>query len=223
MAIFPATGEQGGAPDFLINGMFLPPDRQLELVKRLNLERGWDFTEADFEQLGLPPMWPTDNPLAVVVLNISLVDVAITFETAWNCITSVQPNQWRWDKFLSGPEQLRLLSGKTHQRGLRWQIVNLGANTNRKPIDVRTTVTSPSSAILWMAFYSSKWVQAMDGSTIPYVCLPGYEVSFPDERRWIFVPNLRWLRIYRRVELNASLVDMSYGDWAVPALWEPIR
>src|SRR3989344_5744240 len=109
--------------------MFLPTDLQLELVKRLNLERGWGFSEEDFVRLGPAPVWPSDSKLGVVILDVSLDDAAKTFETAWELIKSVQPSNWHWDQLSSDAEHLRLLSGK-HQRGLRWRIVDLAVNQN---------------------------------------------------------------------------------------------
>lgn len=215
-----AIVEGRGFSDFLINGMFLQTGFQLKLVKRLSLECTWGFTEADFAQLGPAPAWPTDSKLAVVILDVSLADVATTFDTAWNLAKSVQPNQWRWGRLLSDSDHLRLLAGKTHQRGLRWRIVDLGANTNRKPIDVRSAATSPDSAILWMALYSPKWIWAQNGSTVPYVWLPGYEVSIPGYEPWTFVPDLNWDRDGRRIRLDACDAVGYDGSCAVPVVRE---
>ena len=110
------------------------------------------------------------------------------------------------------------------KRGLRWRVVELAANWDKKdgirPKDVRNPQTSPHSAVLWEAGFSPKWVQAMDGVNVPYVWIPGYEASISGGPAWSYAPYLRWNRVFRKVELIADHCELRYQYWAVPAFRE---
>src|SRR3989344_234338 len=214
-AILEGRGYEGD----LIHGMFGGPDAQLRMAKQRNLERGWGFTDEDFASLGQAPTWPTDNRLAVVILDISLDTVEQTFEEAWDAVKGAHPADWRWPELKFDKKSLRLLSGN-HKRGLRWQVVDLGINKNSRPIDVRNAKASPSSSLLWMAFYSPKWIQSMNGTDVPYVWIPGYEATVSGSRAWTLVPRLLWDSGDREVELDASRSDDRYESRAVPVLRE---
>lgn len=209
--------EGPGYDDHLIHDLFVSPLQQLEMIKRLNHERDWGFTEKDFVSLGEAPDWPAGR-LSVVILDVSLNSVQETFETAWELVKTTQPSSWRWAGLQSDSDHLRLLSGK-HQRGLQWQVVDLGVNQNRNPEEVRNISTSPSSAILWMAYYSPKWIQSMNGKDIPFVWIPGYEVTIPGTTQdWHDVPSLNRNAGERQIKLNAYSDYNRDGNWAVPAL-----
>jgi hypothetical protein len=140
----------------LIHEMFISPGKQLDLARERSMERDWCFTDDDFAALGEPPTWPEDK-LSVVVLDISIDTVEHTFEEAWHFAASVQPNHWRWNELKSDADHLRLLPGITHKRGLRWRVVDLGANLDKaqgmSPREVRRSSISPSSEVLWAASY----------------------------------------------------------------------
>ncbi len=197
---------------FAYGGWFTPAAEQLELVKKRNAEREWGFTDAYFAALGDPPAWP-DGELCAVVLDVSLETVQKTFEEGWLWAGEVQPDRWRWEKLLSDEKSLRLLAGIQYQRGLRWRVMDLAANWDKKdgirPMDVRSPEKSPHSAILWAAALFPAWVQAMDGVNVPYVWIPGYEASVSGYRPWAFVPGLYFGRDAREVKFVA-------GRWAVP-------
>ncbi len=203
--------------------LFIPPEAQLALVRQRNTECRWGFTDADFAALGEPPSWP-DDPLGAVLLDVSLDTVQQTFEQAWHFASAVQPGSWRWDAVLSDEKHLQLLPGITFQRGLRWQVMDLAANWDKqngiRPLDVRDPKVSPHSSILWAASYFPKWVQTMDGESVPFVWLPGYQLTVPGRRPWSFVPYLFWHRDSRRVELYAFFAGYRRRGWAVPSLRE---
>ncbi len=204
----------------LIHGMFATPDQQLAMTRVLNVQHSWGFTEEDFAKLGQAPIMPADpGHLTMVILEVLLDTVQRTFDMAWQLAASKQPESWRWDGLLSDPDHLRLLSGQ-HSRGLKWRIVDLGANQNRKPVDVRDPVGSPAAAILWMAYYSPKWVSAMNGKDVPFVFLPGYEACTPGNHGWQDVPGLGRNVVRRRIGLFASGCDFQGDGWAVPAFRE---
>lgn len=201
--------------------MFLPPAAQLDIVRQRNKERNWGFTEQDFANLAEQPAWP--DKLSAVVLEVSLDTVHQTFEEAWHLAKSIQPNHWRWEELRSDQDNLRLLPGITHQRGLRWRVIDLAANWDTKqgvrPADVRDPKMSPHSAILWAASYFPKWVQAMDGTTAPFVWIPGYQVSV-GLGRWASVPGLDLGRSNRGLCLGAADAHGRNECWAVPAFRE---
>ena len=203
--------------------LFIPPEAQLALVRQRNTECRWGFTDADFAALGEPPSWP-DDPLCAVVLDVSLDTVQQTFEEAWHFAAAVQPGNWRWGQVLSDEKHLQLLPGITHQRGLRWQVVDLGANWDKRngiaPEAVRDPKTSPHSAIIWAASYFPKWVQAMDGESVSFVWLPGYQLTVLGSQPWASVPDLDWYRSSRRVRLYAHFAGNRSCGWAVPSLRE---
>jgi len=214
-------GEERGYAD-LINGMFVPPQVQLEIAMQRNTERGWGFTDEDFASLGELPVWP-EGKLSTVVLVVELDTVQRTFEEAWYFAALVQPDSWRWDKVLSGEEHLRLYPGIEHKHGLRWRVVDVGANTRKSSNTVSQEVDAsllPHSALLWLASCCPKWVQSMDGKDVPYVDIPGYQLTIPGYEHWARVPFLRWSRACRQVGLLAY--DAGHADprWAVPVFRE---
>jgi hypothetical protein len=205
----------------LIGGLFIPPDMQLHVVRQRNLKRNWRFTDDDFRLLGEPPPWPGRN-LYAVVLDVTLDTVPQTFEEAWNLAAVVQRSAWCWHQLKADSNHLRLLPGVRHHRGLRWVIIDLGANWEQKtgisPADVRSPQTSPASALLWAASYFPRWPQAMDGINVPYVWIPGYQLTTADLGAWELVPFLGWYRLCHAVTLSGIYARHRHNGWAVPEL-----
>lgn len=208
---------------------FISPSDQLALVRQRNKERGWGFTEDDFTSLREDvPAWPEEK-LCAVVLDVSLDTIQRTFEQGWHFTAKAQEElgagKWRWDEIKSDSKHLRFLQGIEFQPNtLQWRVVDLGANWDKKngirPKDVRNPKNSPHSAILWAASYFPKWIQAMDGVNIPYVWIPGYELTIPVYGPWSNVPCLFWHRGTRKVRLYARSSGNADPFWAVPRLWE---
>lgn len=202
----------------LIQEMFVSPETQLANMRSWNLERGWGFIDAYFieaEAALANVTWPS-NRLTALVLVPYLDTVQRTFDELWAVASGIQPNNWRWEELKSGKKNLRLLDGIEHKPGLRWEIIDLGANWDRqtglRPVDVRDT-TSAHAGILAAAAHFPKWVQAMDGDKVPYVWLPGYQVTVPGFEAWTYVPALYWNRDNRRVRLSASWSDSRDHTW----------
>ncbi|OGY55654.1 MAG: hypothetical protein A2912_05610 [Candidatus Buchananbacteria bacterium RIFCSPLOWO2_01_FULL_40_23b] len=201
---------------------FIPPEKQLELTRQRNAERHWGFTEADFEALGPPPAWP-DGYLCAVVLDVSLDTVSRTFEEGWYFTKAVQPGEWRWPEVKSDENHLKLLDGIIHQRGLHWRVVDFAANWDKKDgiaPTVHTPKTSLSSAILWAASCFPRWIQAMDGVKVPFVWLPGYQLSISGSQPWSYVPDLCWHYGCRQVRLSADDASIRHYHRAVPVFVE---
>ena len=202
--------------------LFVPAFVQLELARQRNKERGWGFNKKDFDSLGDPPSWP-DRDLGAVILSVQLDTVQETFEEAWYCAASVQPNAWRCHSVKPDRDHLRLLPGTKHERGLAWVEVDLAANWNKGndgiiPASIRSPKTSPHVAVLWAASYFPKWIQAMNGKDVPEVWVPGYQLNLPDAKPWSHVLYLDWGRQYRFVRLYAFDAQKHSFLAAVPAI-----
>ena len=62
------------------------------------------------------------------------------------------------------------------------------------------------------------WVQAMDGERVPYVWMPGYQVTFPGYEAWRYLPYLYWYSVSREVELGADWDGYRSCSWACPVV-----
>ena len=194
----------------------IPPATQIGCALLRSDDRGWGFTKKDFAVLDLP-RWP-DGKLCAAVLDVQLDTVQQTFEEAWHFASSAYPNSWQHGQIKSDSDNLRLLSGMKHKRGLSWQLIDLGDRRNWTPQVVRSPETSPASAILWAASYFPAWVQAMDGEAVPYVFLPGYELFMPLDAEWSFSPYLSWEQKECSVDLRALYMGSHSLRSAVPTL-----
>ena len=212
--------EKFGNPE-LINEMFVPVDVQIANVRDWNLTRGWNLIEAHFieaQAAAQQLVWPDDS-LTAHVLVPYLDTVQRTFDELWGIAATRQSSNWRWDGLNSDSKHLRLLEGIEHQPGLRWETIDLGADRNARPRDVRNA-RSAHAGVLAAAAHFPKWVTAMDGDKVPYVWIPGYEATVPGKDAWQDVPYLYWNRISRQVELRAYWSDYRYQWWAAPVLGE---
>lgn len=197
---------------------YISPDEQLANVRRWNEERGWGFADGDFP-VEIPDFTPS-QPLEVLVLAVYLPDegkgrktvlgYVRTANELWQIARGLQPNWWQWDELMLDAEHLRLLSEVKHEPGIRWVALDLGAHWNAKdgvrPIEVRGA-DSAHAEILAAAAHFPNWVQAMDGEKVPYVWLPGYQVTIPGDEAWTSVPGLAWGRADREVCLVAGWDD----------------
>lgn len=210
----------------LINGIFAPPEVQVENVRRWNDEQqGWGFSDENFASLAEAPEWPDgeEAKLVAVVLVPYLATVQQTFDELWQVAATQQPNSWRWAELHSDPDHLRLLSGIEHKPGLQWEVIDLGANWDRRdgisPESVRDPGTSPHAGCLAAAAHHPKWVQAMDGEKVPFIWLPAYEVTVTGRDPWQRSSRLSWDHGGRGVDLDAYWSDRrSY--FAIPAFRE---
>ncbi len=179
---------------------------QMKVVWRLNQRYGWGFTDTEFLSLPVPTTWPSrgEQDLIAMTLVPYLDTVGDTFEVLWRAIESRHRNTWRWDALKSDPANLKLLDGITHPgKCLRWEAIDLAANWNQEnginPRDVRDPSSSPHAGILAAAVLHTRWVKAMDGTTVPFVWIPGYQ--FCASSRWSRVPWLGFFGPGSRVQL----------------------
>ncbi|MFZ6015673.1 MAG: hypothetical protein ACOYUZ_04960 [Patescibacteria group bacterium] len=227
----PYRGGPSGGPENaeLIRSLFTPVEAQLTRVRELNAERGWGFTDEDFAEAerSVPP-WPAGNLVAVTLVPYlpdadGMGGVERTFQELWKAAAAAQEKSWRWGGYdKAGPDRLRLLKGIDHpgkdQPVLRWEVIDLGCNRNRKPVDVRDPKTSPHAGVIASAMLHPEWVKAMDGYEVPYAWAPGYEVNFSDGIQWQGVPNLGFDRGVREIRLGCGWYDSCYSSWAAASL-----
>lgn len=220
------------SPDEMSYRMFVSPARQLEMVRERNERLGWGFTDRDFVSLGSPPAWFTE-PFFAVVLDVSLDDEFQTIEAAIECTKETYPFKVT---IFSGLQPLnqyfRLIDGKEHQRGLRWQVVNLAAHWDRKghslvPFAFQNPQTSPGQVVFWAASYFPRWLQAMQrsGGFVPNVWITGYEIDVFQDREtdWGAVPNIHKDMLNQDITLFYGGDDVTCslyqgGCWAIPEL-----
>lgn len=169
--------------------MFTTTEKQIARVRQWNEEFDWGISDEAFAEAEKSvPAWP-DEKLVAVVLVPYLADKANeddtvttglerTFQELWMRAKAEQNASWRWDGYeKASSDTLRLLSGIEHKPGLRWEVIDLGSNRNKQPMDVRSSKSSPQAGILATAMLHPKWIKAMDRKNVPYVWLPGYEVD----------------------------------------------
>lgn len=209
-----------------IGGLFAPPERQLEQVRRWNKKCRWRLPGEWFDRLGPAPAWP-DGDLSCVVLEVALPDkdgVPGYVRTAcdlWAIISRQHPKSWQWEKLHLDAEHLELLEGATYEPGLRWRIIDLGVNWDKthgiRPVEVRDPQHSPNVDGFAALVHHPRFVRRMDGMTVPYLWISGFVVSVPgsDPRRG--VPIVGFDRDDRRVDLDARGDGYRAPGCAVPA------
>ncbi len=214
-------------------GMFVSPEEQLNNVRIWNVQRNWGFSEADFPT-EIPDFVPS-HPLETLVLCVYLPDkgrgknkagFVRTANELWELARNRQLGSWQLDVLRFDAEGLRLLPGTEarHTPGLRWMVVCIGANWNMqsglRPMDIRNE-TSAHAEILAAAAHFPRWIQAMNGTIVPYVWLAGYQSAESDDEMWEHVPVLGFNQADREVKLSTGWDDRSRsGEHALPVARE---
>ena len=211
------------APD--LSELFVSLEDQIANVRRWNTERNWGFTDADFDAVDLSPS--EHSGLVVDVIAVYLPDqgktsgIPRTFEELWDIASSIQPGKWRYESLKSDKKHLRLLDGIEHTPGIRRVTIDLGANWDTqdgiRPMDVRGKDSVHAEALAAAAHFPN-WVQAMDGERVPYVWMPGYQVTIPGYEAWRCLPYLDWDSVGREVELYADWDVFRDCRWACPVV-----
>jgi hypothetical protein len=209
--------------------MFVGLEEQLANVRRWNEERGWGFGPEDLEAVDLTPRVHQD-PLVVDVLAVylpadeELDAVRRTCDELWSVIAGQHPNAWCWDEkcwdlSLVGRKQVRVLHGIVHQPGIRRVTLDLGAHWSpwhpRRSIDVRGR-DSAHAEVLAAGAHFPRWLRAMDGVTVPYVLLSGYQVTLVEQESWRRLPCLSWNESRSTVSLTAHWADIFAPRWSSP-------
>jgi hypothetical protein len=209
--------------------IFASLDEQLDNVRRWNTMRRWGFTADDLAAIDLTPR-PQPRPLVVDLIavyldsNWMLDGIRRTCDDLWLLAADQQPNAWCWDDWYwnqpdSGLKPVRLLDGIVHRPGVRRVTVDLGAywvpGRHVRPADVR----GPHSAhaeVLAAAAHFPRWIRSMDGQTVPYTWLCGYQVTVPRRSRHARTPCLSWTSYRSMLSLTSHEADYSQPGWAAP-------
>lgn len=215
----------------LIHGLFTSTEKQITRMRAWNKEFGWGIPDEAFAAAEKSvPAWPEEKLVAVVLVpyladkkaedDTVTTGLERTFHELWMCAKAEQDANWRWHGYdKAGSDRLRLLKGIEHKVGLRWEVIDLGCQRNKKPMDVRSSKSSPNAGILAAAALHPQWVKSMDGDKVPYVWIPGYEVQVPVYDPWAGVPNLFFSRVGRKIRLDYCWDDGCDPGWAVPSFF----
>lgn len=226
----PGQGTRGEPPPY----MFVPLTEQLANVRRWNDDREWGFSATELDVVDLTPRAHTD-PLVVDLIAVYLDEVYLgddegsldgvrrTCHEMWNVATERQPYTWSWDwlrdAYESKPKPVRLLPGIVHRPGVRRVTVDLGAHwvpgRHVRPRNVRGR-NSAHAEILAAAAHFPRWARAMDGMSVPFIWLSGYQVTYPEASTDDRLPGLAWVEYRRTLSLTVDWVDHSHTGWASP-------
>ena len=99
---------------------------------------------------------------------------------------------------------------------LRWEVIDMGANFNKRPPSKRSAATSPHAGILAAAALHPQWIKSMDGDKVPYVWLSGYEINIPFNDEWLDMPGLSYERFAQQIRLHADGRRTTMEGFAVP-------
>lgn len=205
--------------------LFIPVAEQLANVRRWNEERGWGFTDADFDAVDTTPAHH-DEQFRADVVAVFLPDrddldgVRRTFEELWEIASEDAPEAWSWREHLEGPRPVALLPGMTQTPGIRRVTVDLAAGwdpvNGARAIELRGR-HSAAAEVLAAAAHFPEWVHSMEGVEVPFVYIGGYVVTFPEDEAWRHVPCLSWNEFLGRINLMDHWADHHQRRWAVPA------
>lgn len=208
--------------------IFVSLHKQLDNIRKWNEERGWGFSPEDLDSVDLtPPIEGT--PLVVDLIAVyldgetELNGVRRTCHELWTVAAEQQPRtwcwDWYWDKWLHRPKPVRLFDGLVHRPGIRRVTVDLGAHCEPGRYLSASKVRSHDSAhaeVLAAAAHFPRWVRAMDGKTVPYAWLSGYEVMVWERPSPERLPALSWVGYRQTMSLTADWAEHSYSGWASP-------
>ncbi|MDO8622578.1 MAG: hypothetical protein Q7R80_05080, partial [bacterium] len=176
------------------------------------LPQGWDDrldVPTDLAALALPEnRLVSVNVVAFLEAKGGVLGEHRTFDAYWDIIKAQHPNQYRNPDLRATPETLRLLPGITHEPGVRIEVIDHGANWEKtvglKPADVRSPETSPHAGLLASVAQHPKRIRRMDGTTVPFERIAGYQCSVPGHDPWRDVPLWDWYRGDRQVRLGVG-------------------
>jgi hypothetical protein len=210
--------------------IFLSLPEQLGNVRRWNEQRRWGLRAEDLHSVDLTPRAGSD-PLAVDVIAVYLDErgdlngVRRTCHELWSVAAEQQPHTWAWDwyhdRWEHHPKPVALTEGFVHRPGIRRVTVDLGAHFTPGRHVRPSSLRGPHSAhaeVLAAAAHFPRWIRAMDGKTIPYAWIAGYEVLIGGHPMPSRLPALSWSRFRRTMSLTAGWAEHAYGGWAAPVL-----
>lgn len=214
--------------------MFAPLSEQLANIRRWNEDREWGLEAETLDSIDLTPRIHP-NPLIVDLIAVYLdgiyrgeelgyLDgVRRTCHEMWSVAAERQLNTWSWDwardAYESQPKPVRLLPGLVHSPGVRRVTIDLGAHwypgRHIRARNVRGG-DSAHAEILAAAAHFPRWARSMDGTSVPFVWLSGYQVTVPPHATDTRFLALAWVRYRETLSLTVSWVDHAHSGWASP-------
>jgi len=216
--------------------LFCPLTEQLASIRRWNDERNWGLPAAELDAIDLTPRTHSD-PLVVDLVAVYLDDLAAgdgqepldgvrrTCHELWSVASAQQPNSWFWDwvrdRYAPRPKPVRLLPGIIHWPGVRRMTVDLGAHWEPGRHVRPSILRGPESAhaeVLAAAAHFPRWARAMDGVSVPFIWLSGYQVTFPEESTHLRLPGLAWVEYRKTLSFTVDRIDRAHSGWASPVV-----
>lgn len=210
--------------------MFTPLAEQVRAVRRWNRERRWGLSDADLARVDLTPTEHA-NPLVTDVVVVYLpgdgrVDgVRRTCHELWTLAAENMPNAWSWDwyrdQWQHNPKPVRLHGDRTHRPGVRRVTVDLGAHWTFgryvRPNRVRGK-DSAHAEVLAAAAHFPRWLRSMDGQSVPFTWVPGYEVTVPEYAAYRHMLALSWTGWRDTLSLMAADAEHAHSGWSCPTI-----
>ncbi|MDQ3504536.1 MAG: hypothetical protein M3446_02375 [Actinomycetota bacterium] len=216
--------------------LFVPLTEQLGNVRRWNEDRGWGFRAKELNAIDLTPRQHVD-PLVVDLIAVYLDDISTgsgaemldgvrrTCRELWTIAAEHQPTSWYWDwvrdRYDPRPMPVRLLPGIIHWPGVRRMTVDLGAHWIPGQHVRPSSIRGPASAhaeILAAAAHFPRWARAMDGVSVPYIWLSGYQVTHPEGSAHLRLPGLAFVGYRKTLSFTVDRIDRAHSGWASPVV-----
>jgi hypothetical protein len=148
-----------------------------------------------------------------------------TCHEMWNVAAERQLNTWSWDwirdAYESRPKPVRLLPGIEHRPGVRRVTLDLGAHwvpgRHVRPRSIRGR-RSAHAEILAAAAHFPRWARSMDGASVPFAWLSGYQVTYPEHAVDERLLAMAWVEYRRTLSLSIDRADHSHSGWASPVV-----
>ncbi|MGB9280149.1 MAG: hypothetical protein WCB57_08735 [Pseudonocardiaceae bacterium] len=210
------------------SAMFVSLREQLDRIREWNEKRQWGLRSDDLDSIDLTP--PTHSePLVVDLIAVyldgdgKLNGIRRTCHELWTVAAQQQPHTWSWDwywdKWMHRPQPVRLIDGIVHRPGIRRVTVDLGAHFEPgrfiSPVMVRGQ-DSAHAEVLAAAAHFPRWIRAMDGKTVPFTWVPGYEVMIRERPSPERLPALSWAGYRQSMSITADWIDHTHSGWASP-------
>ena len=202
--------------------LFLSVDNQIKYWKeRSDIER-WPFSFLEFELARTRGRrlnrWGTRLCVPIVVPYFETMRK--TFDILWSSVGLGFRERW-YHRGMSLDTCLRV--GKKSERSgrrLAVELIDFGANQGAMPMGVREKGRSPHAGVLAGAAVGSAWLRSMNGTSVPFVWIPGYEMPLGSSDYWTGVPSLRYWPARDLVELDIGRGTTRNPQWAVPEIRE---
>ncbi|MBU1033102.1 MAG: hypothetical protein ABII13_03215 [Patescibacteria group bacterium] len=208
----------------LVKGKFTPLGRQLEKMRRWSQLYGWGITSVQFDKaVRSKPEWPEGRLVAVsLVAYLHPARGKSSLQRSFDAYSTVIARKRAFagrDSLLGGGEhRLRLIDGIKIEPCLRWVVIDLEANCNQAPLDVRDPNTSPHIEMFATVALHTHWANRLGKRGIPHVHFSGLQVNARCTGDWQGVPSAVGLPNIGRYQLNVEWEQTVLPGYAVPVL-----